>query len=256
MTEEHGEKRQALSGKAATQERILVAATELFLEQGYERTTVAEVAERAGVSRATVFWHFSDKGGLFREAFNRLVEPFRLSLERNFDELDPEKRLTEQIALYQSFANRQRVALEGFVRWAIEAQDFREAMINRLLDMQVEEIFEQLELEIVDRRQAERPVLAGGPVQPGTGFVLPPAPPVGRPTSTRWILPIRPLKTSSAAWRNRPSERCWLPVCQTRPWRWTASHMARPSRILRAKGFWPWISHPASAAAMAGRACQ
>ena len=45
-------------------------------------------------------------------------------------------------------------------------------VINRLLDMQVADIFEQLELEIVDARQAERPALAGGPVQPNTGFVL------------------------------------------------------------------------------------
>ncbi len=126
---------QQLTGKAATQERILLAATDLFLEQGYESTTVAEVAGRAGVSRATVFWHFSDKGGLFREAFNRLVAPFRGSLEKDFAELDPEKRLSEQIALYQSFVGQQRTALEGFVRWAIEAKDFRHAMINTLLDM-------------------------------------------------------------------------------------------------------------------------
>jgi AcrR family transcriptional regulator len=124
-----------LTGKAATQERILAAATELFLAQGYEQTTVAEVAQSAGVSRATVFWHFSDKAGLFREAFNRLCDPFRESLERSFDDLDPEKRLHEQIALYQSFAGQQRVALEGFVRWALEAKDFREWLITTLLDM-------------------------------------------------------------------------------------------------------------------------
>jgi AcrR family transcriptional regulator len=124
-----------LSGKAATQERILAAATDLFLQQGYERTTVAQVAESAGVSRATVFWHFSDKAGLFREAFNRLTDPFRVSLDRSFDDLDPEKRLSEQIALYQSFAGQQRVALEGFVRWAMETKDFREWLITTLLDM-------------------------------------------------------------------------------------------------------------------------
>jgi len=124
-----------LTGKAATQDRILAAATELFLEQGYEQTTVAQVAERGSVSRATVFWHFSDKAGLFREAFNRLVEPFRISIERNFDDLDPEKRLIEQIALYQSFVGRHRIALEGFVRWAMEAKDFRESMKLTLLDM-------------------------------------------------------------------------------------------------------------------------
>ncbi len=45
-------------------------------------------------------------------------------------------------------------------------------VINRLLDMQVADIFEQLDLDIVDKRQAEQPALAGGPVQPSTGFVL------------------------------------------------------------------------------------
>jgi AcrR family transcriptional regulator len=124
-----------LSGKAATQERILAAATELFLTKGYEQTTVAEVAELGGVSRATVFWHFSDKASLFREAFNRLVEPLRESLERSFDDLEPEKRLQEQIAIYRSYTVQHRVALEGFIRWAIEAPVFREWLITTLLDM-------------------------------------------------------------------------------------------------------------------------
>lgn len=124
-----------LSGKAATQERILQAATSLFLEQGYEQTTVAEVAERAGVSRATVFWHFSDKEGLFREAFNRLVEPFRRSIELGIDAPDPEARLEELLTRYPAFISAHREAMEGFVRWALEAREFRKAMLDTLLDM-------------------------------------------------------------------------------------------------------------------------
>lgn len=45
-------------------------------------------------------------------------------------------------------------------------------IINRPLDMQVAEIFDQLSFEIVDEVQAERPVLGGGPVQTDRGFVL------------------------------------------------------------------------------------
>ena len=37
------------------------AAIELFEEQGYEATTVAEIAERAGLTKRTFFRHFSDK---------------------------------------------------------------------------------------------------------------------------------------------------------------------------------------------------
>ncbi len=42
-------------------ERLVVAAVDLFTEQGYDATTVAQIAERAGVTRSTFFRHFSDK---------------------------------------------------------------------------------------------------------------------------------------------------------------------------------------------------
>ncbi|SFC65537.1 transcriptional regulator, TetR family [Nocardioides terrae] len=42
-------------------ERLVVAAVELFAEQGYDATTVAEIAERAGVTKSTFFRHFPDK---------------------------------------------------------------------------------------------------------------------------------------------------------------------------------------------------
>jgi len=42
-------------------ERLVVAAVDLFTEQGYDATTVAQIAERAGVTRSTFFRQFSDK---------------------------------------------------------------------------------------------------------------------------------------------------------------------------------------------------
>ncbi|BBZ29577.1 TetR family transcriptional regulator [Mycolicibacterium madagascariense] len=44
----------------ATQ-RLVVAAVDLFTEQGYDATTVAQIAERAGVTKSTFFRHFADK---------------------------------------------------------------------------------------------------------------------------------------------------------------------------------------------------
>jgi AcrR family transcriptional regulator len=41
--------------------RLEVAALELYLEQGFDNTTVAEIAERAGLTERTFFRHFSDK---------------------------------------------------------------------------------------------------------------------------------------------------------------------------------------------------
>ncbi|GAB2791383.1 TetR/AcrR family transcriptional regulator [Amycolatopsis magusensis] len=44
---------------------ILTAATALFLELGYDRTSLARIAERSGVSRATLFKQFPSKAALF-----------------------------------------------------------------------------------------------------------------------------------------------------------------------------------------------
>ncbi|GAA2014123.1 helix-turn-helix transcriptional regulator [Nakamurella flavida] len=59
----------------ATQ-RLVVAAVDLFTEQGYDATTVAQIAERAGVTRSTFFRHFADKRELLvagQETLSRLL---------------------------------------------------------------------------------------------------------------------------------------------------------------------------------------
>src|SRR3712207_179949 len=50
--------------RRSSRETLQDAATELFLEQGFERTTVDEIARRAGVARGTFFNYFSAKGDL------------------------------------------------------------------------------------------------------------------------------------------------------------------------------------------------
>jgi AcrR family transcriptional regulator len=41
--------------------RLEQAALELFIERGFEQTTVAEIAKRAGLTERTFFRHFADK---------------------------------------------------------------------------------------------------------------------------------------------------------------------------------------------------
>ncbi|MYR56220.1 TetR family transcriptional regulator, partial [Streptomyces sp. SID625] len=44
-----------------TRERLAEAALELYGERGYEQTTVAEIARRAGLTERTFFRHYGDK---------------------------------------------------------------------------------------------------------------------------------------------------------------------------------------------------
>lgn len=57
-------------------ERLVVAAVDLFGEQGYDATTVAQIAERARVTKSTFFRHFPDKRELLvagQETLSRLL---------------------------------------------------------------------------------------------------------------------------------------------------------------------------------------
>ena len=47
--------------EANPRERLARAALGLFAERGYETTTVADIAERAGLTKSTFFRHFDDK---------------------------------------------------------------------------------------------------------------------------------------------------------------------------------------------------
>jgi AcrR family transcriptional regulator len=53
---------------AATRRALLAAGRELFASEGFDRTTVRAVAERAGVNQALLFRYFGNKEGLFAEA--------------------------------------------------------------------------------------------------------------------------------------------------------------------------------------------
>ena len=57
-------------------ERLVLAALQLFSEQGYDETTVAQIAERAGLTKSTFFRHFPDKRDVLsagQEALSRLL---------------------------------------------------------------------------------------------------------------------------------------------------------------------------------------
>ena len=56
--------------------RIVLAAVDLFTEQGYDDTTVTQIAERAGITKSTFFRHFPDKRELLaagQETLSRLL---------------------------------------------------------------------------------------------------------------------------------------------------------------------------------------
>jgi AcrR family transcriptional regulator len=59
---------------ASTRERILNVALELFTEKGYDGASLREVAERLGVTKAAIYYHFASKDDILMALHLRLHE--------------------------------------------------------------------------------------------------------------------------------------------------------------------------------------
>jgi len=78
---------------------ILVEATRLFAEQGYEATPVNEIARAAGVSEGAVFRMFQTKENLLATIFREVRDTFFADLDRGFRFQPEEPGLTMVLRL-------------------------------------------------------------------------------------------------------------------------------------------------------------
>src|SRR5579871_4362760 len=80
--------------RGVTRERILDVALDLFNEQGYDKTSLREIAEQLGVTKAALYYHFERKEDILLELHLRLHELGRTVLDR-LDALDSEEEVVE-----------------------------------------------------------------------------------------------------------------------------------------------------------------
>ncbi|WP_047250342.1 TetR family transcriptional regulator [Chromobacterium subtsugae] len=105
-----------------TRQLLLDAAERLFSEQGVSRTSLAEIATAAGLTRGAVYWHFQNKLDLYRAMLDRVSPSFddmREQLLRTAD-TDPARALWEHshrlLALIEHNPQVRRILLILFLR--------------------------------------------------------------------------------------------------------------------------------------------
>ncbi|MFJ8540334.1 TetR/AcrR family transcriptional regulator [Streptomyces sp. NPDC093591] len=64
-----------------TRQRIQDVALELFAEQGYEKTSLREIAERLEVTKAALYYHFKTKEEIIVSLFEDLTQPIEDLIE-------------------------------------------------------------------------------------------------------------------------------------------------------------------------------
>ena len=179
---------------AATRRQILEAAQRLFEQRGYAATTMAAVADEAGVALKTVYLAFETKSGLLRALWNALLRggegdvpvAQREWYREVLDEPDPERQL--RLNARNARAVKTRVgALLGVIRSAAPT------------DPEIAGLWDRIQSEFYDNQRAIVTRLhARKALRPGLG--------VGRATDILWTL------NHPDVWLLLVGERGWTPA--------------------------------------------
>ncbi len=109
-----------------TSDKILAAADAVLAEEGYQGASIAHVAERAGVNKALVFYHYGSKTELVRTVLERYYRAHQDALANAFGETgDVRRRLHAVIDAYFTFMTEHRRyprLVQGMIASGGEAQ--------------------------------------------------------------------------------------------------------------------------------------
>ncbi len=103
-----------------TYEKILSSARRLFLRQGYTATSMRQVAEAAGIGKATIYHHFPDKRSIVMALLQRNLRRMEDALVLVRAENDPRRRI--------------QVAAEASVDFLFESADIMQVVRREIPD--------------------------------------------------------------------------------------------------------------------------
>jgi TetR/AcrR family acrAB operon transcriptional repressor len=139
-----------------TRERLLDAAEVVFRQRGVSRTSLAEIAAAAGMTRGAVYWHFKDKAALFHEMCERATLPLEALFERAGETAseDPLGTLRELCV-----GALQRLAVDKRTQVVFEVIFHKTEMVDELADLATSNEDERCrclsQIEAIIRRCAE-----------------------------------------------------------------------------------------------------
>ncbi len=98
--------------RARTRATILAAAVELFARQGVHGTTVEEIAQAAGTSAGTIYFHFGGKDGVAAATVHEALDVAEAQLVEARADRTPLDRLFASFEVYVRFAVEQPLAFQ------------------------------------------------------------------------------------------------------------------------------------------------
>ncbi|MFF9485508.1 TetR/AcrR family transcriptional regulator [Streptomyces sp. NPDC014676] len=123
-------------------DRLYMSALQLFAEQGYERTTIDQIAEHADVARGTFFNHFQRKEDVVTTWAEQRQDKLRAVMEKSLTDDDTTVQLERCMAALADFNEAEpdltRVMLTAWVKSGqplLEEPDYAGHIFTRVVTM-------------------------------------------------------------------------------------------------------------------------
>lgn len=71
-----------------TKDKILAAAQQEFLEKGFEKAKMEDIAKRAGVTKVMLYYHFNAKQNILNEIFKSVLGEIKAAFRANMERID------------------------------------------------------------------------------------------------------------------------------------------------------------------------
>lgn len=113
-----------------TRSRLIEAATEVIREKGYDRTTLEEVARRAGMTRGAIYNNFKDKEDLFLAVIETRWEPIVPPFKRGATFKAQMRILGEAVVAAASARRSQAVGALSFQLYALTHEAMRARVVK------------------------------------------------------------------------------------------------------------------------------
>jgi len=118
-----------------TREKILESATQLFAQQGYENTSLSQVARQAKVSKALIFWHFDSKEKLYRSALGRTLKPYFINVEDDIEGLGEREQIERLIEMFYDFVHENVYSVRFFLNLTLRGESRPDESLSRVNEL-------------------------------------------------------------------------------------------------------------------------
>jgi len=116
-----------------TRLELINAALTVFLDKGYSKTTLQDIATVAGVTRGAVYWHFKNKKEIFKAVMDTAFDPIYDFWEKRIDKQgDPVEAISRLLEAWLDEVARDTMVVRAFelssykAEQGIELKDFVE----------------------------------------------------------------------------------------------------------------------------------